>query len=48
MLLYDRELHDRLLGEVLSADPYVDGLTLGNVLAKEQAAQMLAEADDYF
>ena len=47
-LLYDRELHDQLLNEVISADPYVDRLTLGNVMAKEQAAQMLAEADDYF
>ena len=47
-LLYDRDLHDQLLGEVLRADPYVDGLTLGNVLAKEQAAEMLAEADNYF
>jgi len=47
-LLYDRELHDRLLGEVMIADPYADGLTLGNVMAKEQAAQLLAEADNYF
>lgn len=47
-LLYERELHDRLLNEVLSADPYADGLTLGNVLAKEDALALLAEADDYF
>ena len=47
-LLYERELHDRLLREVLSADPYQDGYTLSNVLAKEQAEAMLAEADDYF
>lgn len=47
-LLYDRELHDRLLSEVMTADPYADGLTLSNVMAKEQAAQMLAEADNYF
>ena len=47
-LLYDRELHDRLLGEVLEADPYADGLTLGNVLAQEEAVILLAEADDYF
>jgi hypothetical protein len=47
-LLYDRELHDRLLGEVMTADPYADGLTLSNVMAKEQAAVMLAEADNYF
>lgn len=47
-LLYERELHDRLLQEVMAADPYYDGLTLSNVLAKKDAAALLAEADDYF
>jgi hypothetical protein len=47
-LLYERELHDRLLNEVLAADPYQDGYTLSNVLAKEQAKTLLAEADEYF
>ena len=47
-LLYERELHDRLLNEVVAADPYEDGYTLGNVLAKEQAEALLAEADEYF
>jgi len=47
-LLYERELHDRLLNEVMAADPYQDGFTLSNVLAQEQAAVLLAEADDYF
>ncbi len=47
-LLYERELHDRLLKEVLDADPYVDGLTLSNILAQEDAREMLADADDYF
>lgn len=47
-LLYERELHDQLLSEVMTADPYADGLTLSNVMAKEQAAEMLAEADNYF
>jgi len=47
-LLYERELHDRLLNEVMAADPYQDGYTLSNVLAKEQAEVLLAEADDYF
>ncbi len=47
-LLYERELHDRLLNEVMTADPYQDGYTLSNVLAKEQAEALLAEADDYF
>ncbi len=47
-LLYERELHDHLLNEVLAADPYQDGYTLSNVLAKEEAAVLLAEADEYF
>ena len=47
-LLYERELHDRLLNEVMADDPYHDGFTLSNVLAKEEAAVLLAEADDYF
>ena len=47
-LLYERELHDQLLGEVIEASPYADGLTLSNVMAKEEAEQLMAEADDYF
>lgn len=47
-LLYERELHDQLLNDVVSADPYQDGFTLSNVLAQEDAATLLAEADDYF
>ena len=47
-LLYERELHDRLLTEVMAADADYDGYTLSNVLAKEQAEALLAEADDYF
>ena len=47
-LLYERELHDRLLNEVLAADPYADGFTLTNVMAQAQAEILLAEADDYF
>ena len=47
-LLYDRELHDELLNEVLLADPYVEGRTLANVMAQDDARLLLAEADDYF
>ena len=32
----------------MAADPHQDGYTLSNVLAKEQAEILLAEADDYF
>ncbi len=47
-LLYNRELHDDLLNDVLQADPYADGFTLGNVMAQDDAALLLAEADEYF
>ncbi|MDA0680952.1 MAG: TRAP transporter TatT component family protein [Proteobacteria bacterium] len=47
-LLYERELHDRLLTEVLAADPEVPGSTLLNVLAQRQAVELLESADDYF
>ncbi len=46
--LYDRELHDRLLGEVLAANPVHAGLTLFNTLAQRDAKKLLASADDYF
>lgn len=46
--LYDRELHDRLLNEVLSADPVQDGYTLFNTLAQDDARILLESADDYF
>jgi hypothetical protein len=47
-LVFDRELHDRLLRDVLEADPRVPGLTLSNLLAQEQARRLLDDADDYF
>ncbi len=47
-LLYERELHDRLLTEVIEADPREPGLTLMNTLAQRDAAELLASADDYF
>ena len=47
-LLYERELHDQLVDEVLSASPYAEGLTLTNVMAQEEALKLRAEADDYF
>lgn len=46
--LYDRELHDRLLNEVLAAEPVVRGFTLFNTLAQEEAQALLGSADDYF
>ena len=47
-LLFDRELHDALLEEVLATDSAAPGLTLMNTLAKEQARALLDSADDYF
>ena len=47
-LLYERELHDQLLNEVVNADPYQDGFVLSNVMAQEEASKLLAEADEYF
>ena len=46
--LYDRELHDRLLNGVLSAEPVQDGYTLFNILAQREAQELLDAADDYF
>ena len=47
-LVFDRDLHDRLLKEVLDADPEVSGYTLINIYAQQKAAKLLATADDYF
>jgi hypothetical protein len=47
-LVYDRELHDRLLNEVLQAPARQPGMTLFNTLAQQQARELLATADDYF
>ena len=47
-LVFDRDLHDRLLTEVLDADADYDGLTLINLVAKEQASALLESADEYF
>ena len=47
-LVFDRDLHDRLLGEVLAADPVEPRLTLINTLAQRQARELLESAADYF
>ena len=47
-LLFEQELHDRLLTEVIQADPKAEGLTLINQLAKQQAEVLLAESAEYF
>lgn len=47
-LLFDRPLHDRLLKEVLAADPAEPGLTLINTVAQRRAQELLDTADAYF
>ena len=45
-LVFDKALHDRLLHEVLAADPREPDLTLSNTLAQRLARSMMK--DDYF
>lgn len=47
-LVFDQQLHDRLLNEVLAADPVVPKLTLINTLAKIRAKALLESGKDYF
>jgi len=45
-LVFNKTLHDRLLNEVLAANPREPGLTLSNTLAQGRANSMMK--DDYF
>jgi len=47
-LVYNRELHDRLLNEVISAEADMPGFTLINTLAKQEAKELLQSAGEYF
>ncbi|NOQ35419.1 MAG: hypothetical protein GQ569_05930 [Methylococcaceae bacterium] len=47
-MLFDRELHDKLLNQVVKAEAKQDDLTLINIAAKHQAQQLLKSANDYF
>jgi hypothetical protein len=47
-LVFDRELHDRLLNEVLAAPTEAPRLTLQNTFAKQRARALLDSADQYF
>ncbi len=47
-LVFDRELHDRLCREVLSAKPSQPGLTLNNTLAIAEARRLLDSSEEYF
>ena len=47
-LVFDQALHDRLLNEVLAADPVAPGFTLTNTLAQDRARKLLDSGKDYF
>jgi hypothetical protein len=47
-LVFDQELHDQLVEQVLQANPDVEGLTLMNALAQQIARELKASGSDYF
>ena len=47
-LVFDQPLHDRLLNDVLAADPHSPGFTLINTLAQARARKLLESGKDYF
>ena len=47
-MLFDRELHDELLQQVIDADIGAKDQVLVNTLAKQKAAELLLDGDDYF
>ena len=47
-LVFDQALHDRLLNEVLAADPKAPRYTLMNTLAQGRAKALLESGKDYF
>lgn len=47
-MMFDRELHDSLLKQVIDADAGSDDQILINALAKQKAAKLLSDADEYF
>jgi hypothetical protein len=47
-VVFDQELHDRLLTEVIAGNAHQPGLTLINTLAQEQARKLLSESADFF
>jgi hypothetical protein len=47
-LVFDQELHHRLLTDVLAGDPNVPGYVLINTVAQQEAMALLAEEAAYF
>lgn len=47
-MMFDKELHQKLLNEVLEADPEAENLTLMNMAAQKRAEKLQESAQDYF
>jgi len=47
-LVFDKDLHDKLLNDAIAADPQAPHRTLVNVLAQRRAKQLLESGKDYF
>ncbi|MBT8128760.1 MAG: hypothetical protein HKO86_00010 [Gammaproteobacteria bacterium] len=47
-LIFDRELHDHLLKEVINANVEINESTLINSIAQHKARLLLAQSDEYF
>ena len=47
-LVFNQELHDQLLQDVIQSDPYFENFTLMNVLAQDKAQELLASSTEYF
>ncbi len=47
-LVFDQQLHDSLLRDVLAADPNVEGYALINSIARKEAEILLESSDNYF
>lgn len=47
-LVFNQELHDKLLKQVIKTDPHISNFTLTNVLAQNKAKALLTSGKDYF
>jgi len=47
-LVFDRELHDSLLQQVINSAPHIRDFTLTNILAQNRAKVLLTSSKDYF
>jgi hypothetical protein len=47
-LMFDKELHDQLIKEVLDADPVIKSLTLSNSIAQQKARLLQSTSAEYF